>query len=67
MHVFGEGDCFDALEDVGQRYDVQRPLTLDAICSPRQSPRACRSLAELNAAWKCLSGVRERLGDYASP
>ena len=20
---FGDGDCFDALEDVGQRYDVQ--------------------------------------------
>ena len=34
---------------------------------PRQSPRACRSLAKLNAAWKCLSGVGERLCDYASP
>ena len=48
-------------------FSAQRPLTLDAIRAPRQSPRACRSLAELNAAWKCLSGVRERLGDYASP
>jgi hypothetical protein len=59
----------------GQLYDVQffHPqsnshlmLSVD-FRMPKQSPRACRSLAKLNAAWKCLSGVRERLGDYASP
>jgi hypothetical protein len=58
----------------GQRYDVQffHPqsnshwmLSVD-FRVPRQSPRACRSLAKLNVPWKCLSGVCEHLGDYAS-
>jgi len=51
----------------GQLYDVQffHPqsnshlmLSVD-FRMPKQSPRACRSLAKLNAASKCRSGVRE--------